>query len=119
VGNGRVTCPEQGRRVGVADDAVGGGVHAAADSDVVGPRQGVRPTRSTGSQAHGVDARSGVGVGVGQRQGPADDRAPGVVLHPPHLSTGGVADGHGGTEACPEQSRRVEGCRPCGWQPLG
>ena len=29
------------------------------------------------------------------------------MLHPPHRLPGGVADGHGGARACPEQSRRV------------
>ena len=54
--------PEVERIVGVGNDADGGRV-AAADGDVAGARQCIGATRPGGSEAHRVDAGSGVDVG--------------------------------------------------------
>ena len=79
--------------------------HRLVSRDVVCPCQGVRPTRSSGGQTHGVDARSGVGVGGrdgAYHYGDTIAKVPQAAVHRPR---GLVSEGHG------QRHRAREGCR--------
>ena len=86
---------------------MGGVLCAALDGDIVRACQGVRPSRSTGGEAHGVDARGGVDV---QR---VRDHARGLIAKIPlvagHAPGGGVGEGHGQGSHAAQRSGREAG----------